>query len=134
RFGASLASYTLLSLAPLLLVVVAVAPGFLQGRVAVAALREQPTKCASLALRLQSLPTLMRQHGVASTFEASGAAQFISREIGNLFRDRTLLASMTAKSSYYGLDRAWGSYDLMVSSERSLWMAWSISALSVALA
>jgi two-component system, cell cycle sensor histidine kinase and response regulator CckA len=95
RFGASLASYTLLS----------------------------------LALRLQSLPTLMRQHGVASTFEA----EFISREIGNLFRDATL-AGMTAKSSYYGLDRAWGSYDLMVSSERSLWMAWSISALSVALA
>jgi len=133
RIGASLASYTLLSLAPLLLVVVAVAPGFLQGRVAVAALRAKPTKCASLALRLHSLPTLMREHGVASTFEASGAAEFIPREIGNMFRDGTL-ASMTAKSSYYGLDHAWGSYDLMVSSERSLWMAWSTSALSVALA
>jgi two-component system cell cycle sensor histidine kinase/response regulator CckA len=79
---------------------------------ALTALRDKPSECASVALRVQTLPDLSLQSGVASTFEAAGAADTIRREIGNMYRDGTLAAAMV-KYSYYGLDDAWASFDLM---------------------
>jgi PAS domain S-box-containing protein len=110
----------------------AAAAGFLEGRVALIALREKPADCASVGLRVQMLPDLTLQHGVASTFEAAGAAETIRREIGNMFRDGSLAVTI-AKYSYYGLDDTWASYDLMEAGERARRMAWGISALAVAL-
>ena len=110
----------------------AAAAGFLEGRVALTALREKPADCASVALRVQILPDLTLQHGVGSTFEAAGAAEMIRREIGNMFRDGTLALTI-AKYSYYGLNDTWASYRLMEAAERARWMAWGIGALVIAL-
>jgi PAS domain S-box-containing protein len=110
----------------------AVDAGFLEGRVALTALRERPPECASAALRVQILRDLTLQHGVASTFEAAGAAEAIRREIGNMFRDGTLALTI-AKYSYYGLDDTWATYDLMEASERARWTAWGIGALVMVL-
>jgi PAS domain S-box-containing protein len=110
-----------------------VAAGFLEGRVALTALREKPGECAHATLRIQTIPDLTLQHGVGSTFEAAGAAEAIRREIGNMFRDGSLAATM-AKYSYYGLDDTWASYDLMEAAEHWRWMTWGISGLSVVLA
>jgi PAS domain S-box-containing protein len=110
----------------------AVDAGFLEGRVALTALREKPPECASAALRVQILRDLTLQHGLASTFEAAGAAEAIRGEIGNMFRDGTLALTI-AKYSYYGLDDTWATYDLMEASERARWMAWGIGALVIVL-
>jgi PAS domain S-box-containing protein len=85
-----------------------------------------------VTLRIQRLPDLDLRHGVASTFEAAGAAELIRREIGNMFRDGTL-AALIAKYTYYGLEDGWASYDLMQSAERRRWVSWGVSALGVAL-
>lgn len=106
--------------------------GFLEGRVAAAALREIPPECTSVALRIQTMTDLTTQSGVASTFESTRAADELRREIGNIFRDGTMSLLM-AKYSYYGLDDAWATYDLMEAAERTRWMAWSVSAITVAL-
>jgi len=47
------------------------AAGFLEGRMALTALRDKPSECASVALRVQTLPDFSLQSGVASTFEAA---------------------------------------------------------------
>jgi PAS domain S-box-containing protein len=107
--------------------------GFLEGRTALTALREKPSECASVALRVQTLPALTLQHSVASTFEAAGAAEMIRHEIGNMFRDGTLATTM-AKYSYYGLDDSWATYDLMEAAERDRRRAWGISVLAMAVA
>jgi PAS domain S-box-containing protein len=109
------------------------AAGFLEGRVALNALRDKPSECASVALRVQNLPGLAVQSGVASTFEAAGAADMIRREIGNMYRDGALAAVMV-KYSYYGLDDTWASFDLLESAERTRRRAWAISALAIAIA
>jgi len=106
--------------------------GFLEGRVAATALRDKPAECASVALRFQVLPATTIEAGVASTFEAAGAADAIRRQMGTMFRDGTLAVFM-AKYSYYGLDDAWSTYDLMEAAERSRWVAWGVSALAGAL-
>ena len=61
---------------------------------------------------------------VGSTFEAAGAADKLRDEIGDMFRDGTLAATM-AKYSYYGLESEWATYDLMEAAERARWVAWS---------
>jgi len=106
--------------------------GFLEGRVAATALRDKPAECASVALRFQVLPATTVEAGVASTFEAAGAADAIRRQMGTMFRDGTL-AVLMAKYSYYGLDDAWSTYDLMEAAERSRWVAWGVSAVAGAL-
>jgi PAS domain-containing protein len=109
------------------------AAGFLEGRVALTALRDKPSECASVALRVQTLPDLSLQSSVASTFEAAGGADIIRREIGNMYRDGTLAAAM-AKYSYYGLDNTWTSFDLMEAAERTRRRAWGIGALAMGVA
>ena len=107
--------------------------GFLEDRAALAALRDKPPECASVTLRVETLPNLTLQLGIASTFQAAGAADRLRGEIGNLFRNGTLAATM-AKYSYYGLDDTWATYDLMKAEEYARWAAWGISALAIALA
>ena len=82
---------------------------------------------------LEALPSLTLPLGVGSTFEAAGAADRIRAEIGNLFRDGTLAATI-AKYSYYGLDDTWTTYPLMQAAERARWIAWGIVGLGMALA
>jgi PAS domain S-box-containing protein len=107
----------------------AVAAGFLEKRVAVIALKEMPPGCA---IRFRSLPDLTLKTCVASTFEAAGAADLLRREIGNLYRDGSL-AETVAKYSFYGLDDAWATYDLLQTSERGRWFAWGVGGFAVAL-
>ena len=54
------------------------------------------------------------------------------REIGNLFRDGTL-AQTVAKYSFYGMDDAWATYDLLQAAERGRITAWGTGALAVIL-
>ena len=108
------------------------AAGFLEGRVAATALRDKPAECETVPLRFQVLPTTTIEASVAATFETAGAADAIRREMGTMFRDGTL-AVLMAKYSYYGLDDAWSTYDLMEASERARWMAWGIGALAIVL-
>jgi two-component system cell cycle sensor histidine kinase/response regulator CckA len=107
--------------------------GFMEDRVAVAVLRDRPAECTSVPLRAEVLPGMTLQLGIASTFEAAGAADKLRGEIGNLFRNGTLAATM-AKYSYYGLDDTWATYDLLEAAERDRWMAWGIAVLGIALA
>ncbi len=110
-----------------------VAAGFLEDRVALAALRAKPAECASIALRVETLPAMTLQLGIGSTFEAAGAADKLRGEITNLFRNGTLAATM-AKYSYYGLDDSWTTYDLMEAAEHARWIAWGIGLLGIAFA
>jgi PAS domain S-box-containing protein len=110
----------------------AVAAGFLEGRAALASMREKPYECTTTELRLYPLRNLTLPLGIGSTFEAAGAADRIRDEIGRLFRDGTLAATM-AKYSYYGLDDTWATYDLMSAIERARWMAWVMSVVAVGL-
>ena len=80
---------------------------FMELRAALAALAEKPPECSSMALRVAPVPEATVQLGLASTFEAAGAADKLRGEIGNLFRDGTLGATM-AKYSYYGLESELG--------------------------
>lgn len=110
----------------------AVPAAFLEDRAAVAELRDKPRECSATTLRVQALPRLTLPLGIGSTREAAGAADRIRREIGNLFRDGTLAATM-AKYSYYGLDDTWVTYDLMAALERTRWIAWGVAVLAVCL-
>jgi PAS domain S-box-containing protein len=110
-----------------------VSAAFLAARVAETALREKPTECASVGLRVQGLPNMIFQGAVGSSFAAAGAAEAIRREIGGLFRDGTLGVLM-AKYSYYGLENDWATLDLMQAAEHARWMAWGISGLGIVLA
>lgn len=99
------------------------AVAFFEARVAQGELREKPPECASVDLRLQTLPDLKFDAGLASTFEAAWAADRIQREIDNMFRDGTL-SVLIAKYSYFGLDDTWASYELLASERRWRWLAW----------
>ena len=109
-----------------------VGAAFMELRAALAALTEKPSECISTALRVAPVPEATLQLGVASTFEAAGAADKLRNEIGNLFRDGTLAATM-AKYSYYGLESEWATYDLMEAAERARWFSWSVGIVAVAL-
>ncbi len=110
-----------------------VAGAFLEDRGALTALREKPNECGPEPLRVEPLPGLMLRLGVASTFQAAGAADRIRAEIGGLFRDGTLAATI-AKYSYYGLDDTWTTYALLEAAERARWVAWGIGGLGLILA
>ena len=110
-----------------------VTAAFLEDRAALTALREKPYECGSQPLRVEPLPGLMLQLGLASTFEAAGAADKIRDEIGGLFRDGTLAATI-AKYSYYGLDDTWTTYALLEAAERERWMAWGVGGLGLVVA
>jgi PAS domain S-box-containing protein len=69
---------------------------------------------------------------VASTFEAARTADLLRREIGSLFREGAL-AQVVAKYSYYGLDDAWATYDLLEDAERGRLWAWVTATFAVAL-
>jgi PAS domain S-box-containing protein len=108
------------------------AAGFLEGRVALGSLREQPAECATTELRIYPIRHLTLPLGIGSTFEAAGAADRIREQIGGMFRDGTLATTM-AKYSYYGLDDTWTTYDLMTALERERWMPWVLSLIAVGL-
>jgi two-component system cell cycle sensor histidine kinase/response regulator CckA len=110
-----------------------VSAGFLEDRAALTVLREKPAECSAMALRAWIIPGLTLQLGIGSTFQAAGAADKIRDEIGGLYRDGTLAATI-AKYSYYGLDDTWTTYDLMEAGERARWVAWGIAGLVIALA
>jgi two-component system cell cycle sensor histidine kinase/response regulator CckA len=108
------------------------AAGLLEKRAATTALLSAPAECASKNLRIHSLPELAVKSCLASTFEAAGAAARLRREIGNMYRDGSLGFTM-ARYSFYGLDDAWATFDLMQATERFRWMAWGSAAFAVAL-
>jgi len=109
-----------------------VGAAFMELRAALATLTEKPPECISTALRVAPVPDSTLQLGVASTFQAAGAADKLRNEIGKLFRDGTLAATM-AKYSYYGLESEWATYDLMETAERSRWIAWTVGIVGVAM-
>jgi PAS domain S-box-containing protein len=106
------------------------AGGFLEKRVALTVLKDSPGQCA---VRLHTLSDLSFRNCLASTFEAAGTADLLRREIGKLYRDGTL-AQTVAKYSFYGMDDAWATYDLLQATERGRWIAWGTGALAVILA
>jgi PAS domain S-box-containing protein len=108
------------------------AAGFLEARVAQSELREKPPECASAELRLQPIPDLRLQAGLASTFAAAGAADRIQRKIDDMFRDGTL-AVLIAKYSYFGLDDTWASYERIESQRRWEWLTWAGCGLLLAI-
>jgi PAS domain S-box-containing protein len=110
-----------------------VTAAFLEDRGALTALREKLYECGPQPLRVEPLPGLTLQLGVASTFETAGAADAIRAKIGGLFRDGTL-AAVIAKYSYYGLDDTWTTYALLEAAERERWIAWGVGGLGLVLA
>ncbi len=108
------------------------AGGFLEKRIAMTAFRDLPPECAATPLRTHALPEVTVKNCVASTFEAAGAADGIRAEIGKMFHDGALGITM-AKYSFYGLDDAWSTYELMESSERGRWTVWIGGALAIAI-
>ena len=110
----------------------AAAAGFFEMRMAQSELRERPPECGSAVLRLSLLPDVRLRAGVASTFEAAGAADRIQLEIGKMFRDGSL-AVLIAKYSYFGLDDTWASYEQIDAEGRRQWFIWlTIGVASVA--
>ena len=97
---------------------------FFEARVALTELRTRPPECSSVELRVQPIPGLVFQAGVASTFESAAAADQIQREIANMFRDGSL-AVLIAKYSYFGLDDTWASYERIREEERWRWVTWA---------
>jgi PAS domain S-box-containing protein len=108
------------------------AAGFFEARVAQGELRQKPPECSSVDLRLQTIPDLRLQAGLASTFEAAAAADRIQHEIENMFRDGTL-AVLIAKYSYFGLDDTWASYERIESERRWEWLTWAGCGLLLAI-
>ncbi len=106
--------------------------GFLEARVALTLLREKSQECPSIAFRVQTIPGLVFDAGLASTFESAGAADQIQREIDNMFRNGNL-AVLIAKYSYFGLDDTWASYQQMMAEKKWRWLAWAIGSLVLAL-
>jgi PAS domain S-box-containing protein len=106
--------------------------GFLEGSAALTSLQEKPPECGSEVLRVQTLPELTTQAGLASTFEAAGAADLLRSEISSLFRDGTL-ATKIAKYSFYSLDDTWATYDMLQAVEHARWTAWVLSGMALAL-
>jgi signal transduction histidine kinase len=105
---------------------------FLESRLALAVLREQPPECAGADLRAHMLPGGYRL-GVGSTFEAAGAADRIRDEISRMANDGTL-AVLFARHSFFGLNDTRATYDLLEAQERNRSLLWVIGGLSCALA
>jgi PAS domain S-box-containing protein len=99
------------------------AAGFFEARAALSELRDKPTECSSAVLRVHHISDLRFRAGVASTFEAAGAADKIQLEIDNMFRDGSL-AVLIAKYSYFGLDDTWASYEQIAVEERWRLLTW----------
>jgi len=106
--------------------------GFLDARVALTLLRERSQECHSMVLRVQTVPGLVFNAGLASTFESAAAADRIQGEIDNMFR-AGILATLIAKYSYFGLDDTWASYKQMEAERRREWLTWAIGGLVFAL-
>ena len=106
--------------------------GFLEARVALTLLREKSQECPSMTLRVQTVPGLIFDAGVASTFESAGAADQIQSEIDNMFRNGNL-AVLIAKYNYFGLDDTWASYEQMEAEKKWRWLTWAIGGLVFAL-
>jgi len=105
---------------------------FLETRLALAVLHDPPSECASVKLQAHLLPDNHRL-GVGSTFEASGAADHIRREISNMAADGTL-AVLLARHSLLGLNDTRATYDLLEAQERNRNLLWVIGGLVGALA
>ena len=106
--------------------------GFIEARVAMMLLREKYQECASTPLRVQGIPGLKFNAGLASTFESAGAADRIQAEIDNMFRDGSL-AGLIAKYSYFGLDDTWASYEQIQAERKWRWFTGAIVGLVFAL-
>jgi signal transduction histidine kinase len=116
---------------------------FLEARLALAALRERPPACESVDLQAHLLPGSQRL-GVGASFAAAGAADRIRDEISHMADDGTL-GVILARHSFFGLNDARATYDLLAAQERNrnllvvitalfvalllvLWVAWSLRA------
>jgi PAS domain S-box-containing protein len=106
--------------------------GFLEARVALTLLREKSQECPSTTFRVQTVPGLTFDAGVASTFESARAADQIQSEIDNMFRSGNL-AVLIAKYNYFGLDDTWASYEQMGAEKKWRWLTWAIGGLAIAL-
>ena len=106
--------------------------GFLEARVALTLLREKSNECPSMTLRVQTVPGLVFEAGVASTFESAGAADQVQGEIDNMFRNGNL-AVLIAKYNYFGLDDTWASYEQMEAEKKWRWLTWAVGSLVFAL-
>ena len=106
--------------------------GFLENRVAMMALHDMPPECTGVPLRIYNLPNIEVKTSVASTFAAAGAADLLRKEIGRMYRDGSLAITM-AKYSFYGLDEAWATFDMIEATERWRWIAWGSAGLAIAL-
>jgi len=106
--------------------------GFIEARAAMMLLREKFQECSPMALRVQGIPGLKFDAGVASTFESAGAADRIQAEIDNMFRDG-VLAGLIAKYSYFGLDDTWASYEQIEAERRWRWFTGAFVGLVFAL-
>jgi PAS domain S-box-containing protein len=110
----------------------AVTAGFLEGRVALTAMQNKPPECASVTLRLKTLPNSTTQLGTASTFRAAAAADKLGSAIAGMFRDGTL-AGIVTNYSYYSLDDTWATYDLLAEAQHARWIAWGACAMILVL-
>ena len=106
--------------------------GFLEGRAALSDLSEKPPECGMVTLRVQNLPGLVTPLGIGSTFEAAGAADRLRSEIGGMFRDGTLAATLAKYS--YGLEDTWATYHLMGAADQARWIAWGVGLMSIVVA
>ena len=106
--------------------------GFVEGRMVLTELRQRPPECESAELRIVNIPGARFQAGLASTFEAAGAADRIQAEIENMFHDGSM-AVLIAQYSYFGLDDTWASYQQIAQSERWRLLTWVSAALIVAI-
>jgi len=107
------------------------AAAFLESRLALAVLREEPAACAGVKLQAHMLPGGYRL-GVGSTFAAAGAADRIREEIAGMAKDGTL-AVLMARHSFFGLDDTRATYDLLEAQARNRRLLWVIGGLSLAL-
>ena len=105
---------------------------FVESRAAVTELRNAPEECSGIRFRVQRLPEMIFHAGIASTYEAAGAAEALEREIANMFRDGSL-AALIAKYSYFGLDDTWASYQAQEEMRRSQWVSWTAAGVAIAL-
>ena len=102
--------------------------GFYEARMAQSELRETPPECSAVSLRVQAIPDLTFQAGLASTFGAAGSAEKIQRSIDRMFRDGSM-AVLIAKYSYFGLDDTWASYEQIEAEERWRGLTWACAGL-----
>jgi PAS domain S-box-containing protein len=100
-----------------------VAAGFVEGRMVLTELRQRPPECESTALRVVNIPGARFQAGMASTFEAAGAADQIQAQIEKMFHDGSM-AVLIGEYSYFGLDDTWASYQQIAETERWRLLTW----------